>query len=88
MAAAGAALWGGAVLCTATANLVNRRYGREFLAAIASVYPGYHARRSTRQVATGVLLATIDGAVAGAMFAAVYNRFSGPKLRDARGKAA
>ncbi len=70
-------VWGGlAMLLTGLANLIWPGYGGEFLKVMASVYPGYHATASFGQVIVGTLYGIVDGAVAGAVFAWVYNRFA------------
>ena len=76
MAISGSLLWGGAVLTAGLVNLARPRYGREFLEAVASIYPGYSARREPAQVALGAICATLDGAAAGALCAWLYNRFA------------
>jgi hypothetical protein len=72
-ATASALLWGGAVLTVGVANLVQPRYGREFLRMMASIYPGYQARPTLRNVAVGTAYAVVDGAVGGAVSAWLYN---------------
>jgi len=67
-------LWGGAVLTVGVINLVKPTYGRRFLRMIGSIYPGYHATPEARDIATGTAYALLDGAVGGAIFAALYNR--------------
>lgn len=57
-------------------NLIWAGYGQSFLEVMASVYPGYHATASFGQVIVGTLYGIVDGAVAGAVFAWVYNRFA------------
>lgn len=66
-------LWGGAVLTVGLINLAKPSYGRRFLEMIGSVYPGYHANREIRDLATGTAYALLDGAVGGAVIAGVYN---------------
>ena len=44
-------VWGGAVLTVGIANLIQPRYGKEFLRLVASIYPGYKARPTLGQVA-------------------------------------
>jgi hypothetical protein len=56
-------------------NLIWPTYGAAFLEVMASVYPGYHGTPSFVQVIVGTLYGIVDGAVAGAIFAWVYNRF-------------
>jgi hypothetical protein len=69
-------LWSGAVLTTGIANLISRRYGREFLRLLASVYPGYRARRTPGQLALVTGCALADGAAVGALYALLYNAVS------------
>ncbi len=76
VAVSSALLWGGAVLVTGVANVFQRRYGREFLRMVASIYPGYKGRPEVRDVAVGAAYATLDGAVGGALFAWLYNCFA------------
>jgi hypothetical protein len=76
VAAASAVLWSGSVLITGVANIVEPRYGREFLRMVASIYPGYKARPEFREVAIGTCYAAVDGAVGGALFAWLYNCFA------------
>jgi len=74
MAAAFALLWGIlAMFLVGLGNLIWPAYGREFLQVMASVYPGYHATASLGQVIVGTLYGVVDGAVAGAIFAWLYN---------------
>jgi hypothetical protein len=77
MAIAGALMWGIlAVFGVGMLNVVWPSYGREFLQVVASIYPGYHAVPSYGQVIVGTLYALVDGAVGGAIFAWLYNRFA------------
>lgn len=75
-ATASALLWGGAVLVVGIANVIQPRYGREFLRLIASIYPGYHARPSLGDVAVGTGYAAVDGAFGGALCAWLYNQLA------------
>ncbi len=70
------ALWGSAVLSVGIVNLFKPRYGKDFLALVSSIYPGYHARPRIQNVAVGTAYALVDGAAAGAAYAWLYNRFS------------
>jgi len=71
-------VWGGlGMFLVGLCNLIWSGYGQGFLEVMASVYPGYHATASLGQVIVGTLYGLVDGAVAGAVFAWVYNRFSG-----------
>lgn len=78
MIAAAALLWGGAILFVGLLNLAMPAYGMSFLQMISSVYPWFHASRSFGDVIIGTIDALIDGAVAGFLFAWLYNIFSGP----------
>jgi hypothetical protein len=71
-----AVMWSGAVLTVGVANLIQPNYGREFLRLMSSIYPGYKARPTARQVAVGAAYAAVDGAVSGALFAWIYNRLA------------
>lgn len=72
-----ALVWGVlAMFLTGVANLIWPTYGRAFLEVMASVYPGYHATPSFGQVIVGSLYGVVDGAVAGAVVAWLYNRFA------------
>jgi len=78
MAIAFALLWGVlAMFLTGLANLLWPGYGKAFLELMASVYPGYHATASIGDVVVGMLYGVVDGGVAGAIFAWLYNRFAG-----------
>jgi len=71
-----ALLWGGAVLIVALVNFVWPSYGRALLDFCSSIYPGYHVGQTVGSVACGSVFALIDGAVGGALFAWLYNRFA------------
>jgi len=75
LAFAGAILWGACVLLMGVANLIWARYGVNFLAFLASFYPGYHADRNITQVLIVTLYAVVDGLIGGAVFGWLYNRF-------------
>jgi len=78
MAITAGLLWGVlAMFLTGLANLIWSGYGQGFLDVMASVYPGYHATGSFVEVIVGTLYGLVDGAVCGAIFAWVYNRFVG-----------
>jgi hypothetical protein len=61
---------------TGIANLVWPGYGQEFLTLMASLYPGYDATASVGEVIVGTLYGIVDGAIVGAVFAWLYNRFA------------
>ena len=76
MAWAGSACWGLAVLVVGFINLLQPTYGVAFLAALSSVYPGYHATRSLGDVLTGTGYALLDGAIGGWVLGWLYNRIA------------
>lgn len=77
MALTGAIVWGVlAMFLTGLANLIWPNYGRVFLEVMASVYPGYHATGSFGDMIVGSLYGVVDGAIAGAVIAWLYNRFA------------
>lgn len=73
MTIAAGLLWGGAILFLGLINLVRPTYGVNLLQAISSVYPWFHASRSFVDVVIGTIDALIDGAIAGLLFAWLYN---------------
>jgi hypothetical protein len=77
IALAGAVTWGGAILLVGLINLVRPGYGLGFLQMTSSVYPGFHDSHTIGSVAMGTLDGLVDGAVAGALFAWLYNIFTG-----------
>lgn len=69
-------IWGIlAMFLVGLANLIWPGYGQAFLDLTASIYPGYTATASFGQVILGTLYGLVDGAVAGTVFAWIYNRF-------------
>jgi hypothetical protein len=78
LALASGILWGWAMLGTGLANLIWAGYGQQFLQTMSSVYPGYHATRSVAEVIVGTLYGFVDGLIAGAVFAWLYNQFARP----------
>jgi hypothetical protein len=78
LAMASGILWGAAMLGMGLANLIWSSYGQQFLQTMASVYPGYHATRSVAEVIVGTLYGFVDGLIAGAVFAWLYNQFATP----------
>ena len=71
-----AALWGGAVLIVGLAHIVSPDYGSAFLEMCASVYPGYQVQSNLSSVLIGTGYGLMDGAIAGWLFAWLYNRAS------------
>lgn len=80
---AGGIIWALAILFVGILNIIFSEYGGEFLKVMASVYPGYKASGTFIDVIVGTLYALLDGAVAGLVFALLYNAFVGkaPKKR-------
>ena len=76
LALASAILWASALLFTGIGNLVWAGYGQAFLEAMSSVYPGYHVGTGFSGVVTGTLYALVDGGIAGAILAWLYNLFT------------
>jgi phosphotransferase system glucose/maltose/N-acetylglucosamine-specific IIC component len=72
---AGAILWGAAVFLIGIAHLIWPSYGTAMLEAAASIYPGYTVG-GFGSVIVGTVYALLDGAIAGAVFAWLYNRFA------------
>ncbi len=77
MALATGLLWGGCMLLMGLINLVAPAYGSTFLQAMSSVYPGFHFSRSLGDVLVGGGYGLVDGAVAGLVFAWLYNLCAG-----------
>jgi hypothetical protein len=79
MALACGAIWGVAVFLVGLGNLCCPPYGAAFLELIDSLYPGYHYQEGAGfgSVVIGSLYGLFDGAIGGAVFAWVYNCFSG-----------
>jgi hypothetical protein len=63
-------------------NLIWPGYGQGFLEVMASVYPGYKASGGLGDVLVGTLYGFVDGAVIGAVYAWLYNRFAGVGVRS------
>ena len=79
-AVTGGVLWGVlAMLAIGVGNLLVEGYGQAFLDVMASVYPGYTATPTVGQVIIGTLYGLLDGALAGAAFAWLYNAVA-PRL--------
>ena len=76
MALTSAILWGAAVFLTALLNRFFAGYGNAFLQMVSSIYPGYHVGGMKMGI-VGTLYAALDGAICGALFAWIYNKFAG-----------
>ena len=83
MAAAFGAFWGGTMLASGLINLASPRYGRGFLKQMSSLYPGFRYSRTLPDVLVGAGYGAVDGAVAGAAIAALYNSFT-PRIPSRR----
>jgi len=73
---AAALLWGGMFLVVGIFNLVAGGYGSMLLEFGASIYPGYNGPAGFGSVVVVTLYALVDGAIAGALLAWLYNRFN------------
>ena len=74
LALTGGILLGGCVLLIGLANLTSPPYGAEFLGILESIYPGYTSTAGFGAVIVGTLYAALDGTIAGAIFAWLYNK--------------
>ncbi len=72
-------LWALAVLTVGIANIIWPGYGDAFLKAMSSLYPGYKAGPSVRNVFVGASYALVDGAICGLIFGWLYNLFVGKR---------
>lgn len=77
MAIAFGLLWGGAILLVGLVNLASSSYGTAFLQMCSSVYPGFHASGRIGDAIVGAGYGLVDGAIAGWLFAWMYNLFLG-----------
>ena len=77
LAIAAGVFWGAAMLLVSLANFMWPGYGIAFLDVISSVYPGYQAGNGIGSVVVGTLYAAVDGVIAGAIFAWLYNKIVG-----------
>lgn len=72
-------LWGGAMLVVGLFHMAVPTYGGVFLSVISSVYPGADTTSALGPVLIGALYGFVDGAIAGALVALLYNALS-PRL--------
>jgi hypothetical protein len=70
-------LWGAAMLLVGFAHFIWPSYGIAFLDVMASLYPGYEVTPTMDAVILGALYGFLDGAIAGLVFAWLYNVFVG-----------
>ncbi len=76
LALTAAILWAGSILMVGLANMVWPNYGKLFLEILSSIYPGYHVTGSIGSVLVGTGYGIVDGAIGGAIFAALYNKLT------------
>jgi len=76
---AAAIVWGGCFFLVSLANLIWPPYGEVWLQLGQSIYPGYGGPAGFGSVIVVTLYALLDGAVAGAVFAWLYNMFATAK---------
>ena len=69
--------WGACFLLVAVANVVWPPYGESWLQLGQSIYPGYNGPAGFGSVIIVTIYAVLDGAVAGAVVAWLYNTFAG-----------
>ncbi len=72
-----AILWAFSLFFVGVLNRLFPPYGKAFLEVMSSIYPGYKTVGTLRSVIVGTLYALVDGAIAGALFAWIYNAFVG-----------
>ena len=77
MACAFGVFWALAILVVGVANAATGDYGHAFLQVISSLYPGYKGTPGVGQAIVAALYGLLDGVVAGAVFAWIYNFFVG-----------
>lgn len=70
-------LWGLALFLAGLANLIWPGYAVAFLEVMTSIYPGYEAAPTIDSLILGTLYGFLDGAIAGLLFAWLYNAFAG-----------
>ena len=80
LALTAAVFWGGFFFLIGLANLIWPPYGGLWLDLGASIYPGYHGPSGFGSVSVVTLYGLVDGAIAGAMFAWLYNVFTGSRV--------
>jgi hypothetical protein len=76
---AAAILWGGALFLVGLINFADPNYGTSFLQMTNSVYPWFHSTHSIGSVLGRTIEGAFDGAIAGILFAWLYNCFVGSK---------
>lgn len=69
-------LWAASVLLLGVINMIWPSYGTAAIGVLQSLYPGYANTTGFVGVIVGTLYAAVDGAIAGAVFAWLYNRMA------------
>jgi hypothetical protein len=82
MAIVPALLWGGCMLFVGLINMGASSYGGDFLRMMSSVYPGFHDTRTAGEVIVGTVYGLVDGAIAGILFAWLYNWVAGMNTHE------
>lgn len=77
LAMTSAIVWGGCIMFVAIGNLVSPTYGELWLQLGQSIYPGYNGPAGFGSVIVVTIYSVLDGAVAGAAVAWLYNTFAG-----------
>ena len=76
-------LWGGSILVVGLAatwlGADGDYYGKDFLLAVASIYPGYRGVPAVGDVIVGALYGLLDGAICGALLGWLYNLMAKPR---------
>jgi hypothetical protein len=72
---ASAIVWGACMLVIGLINMADPSYGGEFLRMMSSVYPGADTARTFSRVLLGTIYGFVDGALAGWLFALLFNLF-------------
>ena len=72
-------VWGGCMLTCGLIGLAKPGYARQFLKAMSSVYPGFHNSQTLPDVLVGTGYGIVDGALGGALVAALYNQLTGSR---------
>lgn len=77
MIATAALFWAITFFFVSAINYVRPPYGVAFLEVMSSLYPGYKPIGTPNSIIVGTIYAFVDGAVAGGIFAGLYNFISG-----------
>ncbi len=77
IAIASGIIWGIVILLVGITNLAAPSYGNAFLDLLSSIYPGYQPGTGFYGVVICTLYGLVDAAIGGAVFAWLYNQFSG-----------